>query len=336
MTLIILVVRIMSTSIAPILARYGAAFERLRWVPLGSGGGFSGADLWRGEDAGAPLFALKLWPEAMTAARLEAIHEWMAKASHLTFVPEVVRTPRPPIVEGRVWDLTCWMPGIADFHANPSDLRLVNACEALAQLHRAWRPTSPKFAPCPAIERRLRILADWKQNRERIAQSFTGSPSLARPANETLRRGAEAVARLVEPAERVLSQCLARPVAVQPCLCDLWHDHVLFTGDAVTGIVDYGAMKEDHAAVDLARLLGDLVGEDDAKFELGLNAYRAASAASDVASSFVRLLDRTGIACATIVWLLRFLGNSRTIFKTRAVLDRVARLVARLEAIRVF
>ena len=30
---------------------------------------------------------------------------------------------------------------------------------------------------------------------------------------------------------------------LQPCLCDLWHDHLLFEGDRLAGVVDYRAAK---------------------------------------------------------------------------------------------
>ena len=62
---------------------------------------------------------------------------------------------------------------------------------------------------------------------------------------------------------------------MQPCLCDPWHDHVLFTGDQVSGVIDYGSVKEDHIAVDLARLLGSLVEDDENAWSIGLKAYQS-------------------------------------------------------------
>ncbi len=152
-----------------------------------------------------------------------------------------------------------------------------------------------------------------------------------------LRRAAAVVARLSEPAERALHARSALPPAiVQPCLCDVWHDHILFVGDAVSGIVDYGAMKVDHVAVDLARLLGDLVGEDDVRFERGLAAYREAGGLLDVPDAFVRLLDRTGIVCGIIYWMLRFHVEKRTFSDPRAAISRLEQLLSRGEAIHQF
>src|SRR4029079_8505162 len=65
------------------------------------------------------------------------------------------------------------------------------------------------------------------------------------------------------------------PLPVQPCIRDIWHDHVLFTGNDVTGIIDFGAMDVDTPATDVARLLGSLVGDDEPGWSAGVSAYSA-------------------------------------------------------------
>lgn len=313
-----------------VLARYGAAVSGLRWTA--AGGGFSGAHVWRGDDeSGKPILALKAWPADMPAARLARIHARMKQASHLAFVPAVLRTHDldSVVVEaGRAWDLTRWMPGAADFRANPTPARLANACAALAQLHRAWATFAPTFAPCPAVHRRLHVLADWRQMRPKFASpSACGHPDL----DELIRGAAAAAVRLAEPAERALLLWENRPVTIQPCLCDIRHDHVLFTGDAVTGAIDYGAMKEDNVAVDLARLLGDLEGDDEERFTAGLNAYRGAGGPADPHPGLVRLLDRTGVLCGVVVWLARLAVEGRNYLDPAAVVARLRQLMTRLD-----
>jgi aminoglycoside phosphotransferase (APT) family kinase protein len=135
-----------------------------------------------------------------------------------------------------------------------------------------------------------------------------------------------ALPRWVARAERELAPWTNRPVPVQPCLCDIHHDHVLFTGDVVTGVIDSAAMKVDHPAVDLARLLGDLVPDDRARTAAGLAAYRDAGGATIVTADLVELLDRTGTVCAIANWLIRLRKPAPP-----DVAQRLERLVGRLE-----
>jgi hypothetical protein len=145
-----------------------------------------------------------------------------------------------------------------------------------------------------------------------------------------LHRAWQAVAASANRAERSLREVDGRAVAVQPCLCDVWGEHVLFTGDEVTGIIDYGAAKDDQVAVDLARLLGDLVEDDDERFAAGLAAYRTAGGELEVPDGFVRLLDRTGAVCGAINWLLWLCDVGYDHPDPAAVAARLGRLVERV------
>ena len=76
-----------------------------------------------------------------------------------------------------------------------------------------------------------------------------------------------------------------------------------FDGDRVTGVIDYGAMKIDHPAVDVARLLGSLVEDDLAGWAMGLAAYREVRPLSADEAELARALDVTGTIAAAAVWL---------------------------------
>ena len=47
-------------------------------------------------------------------------------------------------------------------------------------------------------------------------------------------------------------------VTLHPVLRDIWSDHVLFQGEQVSGIIDFGTVRMDEPAADLARMLGSL------------------------------------------------------------------------------
>jgi homoserine kinase type II len=305
-----------------VLARYPDAVARLAWVRLGAAGGFSGATVWRGEFQGQPALALKAWPPGYAATRLVDVHAKMqaARSAGLDFVPAVVAARAgETVVEhaGRAWDVVAWRPGGADFHASPGGAKLSAACAALAALHRAWQPAVPCLAPCPAVARRLTVFADFLHHG--IATDAVAGPLLRRAVSLLPARVAEVVA--------ALRPWAGRPVAVLPCLCDVWHDHVLFDGDRVTGVIDYGALKLDHPATDLARLLGDLVDGDPARVRFALAAYHAAGAPAPVDAELVHLLDRSGVVGGALHWARRASAGE---VLTGAAARRFERLVARL------
>lgn len=305
----------------PILSHYSPAVDGLHWVPVA--GGFSGANVWRGDDpTGIPAFALKAWPTEMTAARLATIHRWMTQAAHLPFMPMVLRTKRGQtlVSQGdRNWDITRWMPG--EPLANPSIAEVEAACEAIARLHLAW-PTE-RNAVCPGVQNRLRILGDF---RERFGTGI-GSLLVSEALRPLVRQAWEVVAARVAWAEQLLRPWENVAVSLRPCVRDLRSEHVLFSQGTVSGIVDFGAMAVDHPAVDLARFLGD-VAEDEPRFAAGLRSYRGL-ANFDEPDEFVRVLRHTGTVCSVIGWLVRL--TVRGAIGEESVTNRLGELIKRVE-----
>lgn len=314
-----------------VLKQYPPSISNLTWHPLGPAGGFSGASVWRGELHGKPLFALKAWPTGFSAEKLRHIHRWMIDArlgGKLDFVPQVWPCNSGQTVAeaaGRVWDVCSWLSGTANFECHPSEERVRAACRAIAELHRVWATRETRIAPCPGVERRLLLLRTFDPDFSPFTIADHELSACLEVTLPTLRRAIPLAIAELEP-------WWNRPGPVQPCPCDIWHDHVLFEGERVTGIIDYGSMKFDHPAVDLARWLGDVVGDDADKFRLGLAAYRDAGGPWDPDYEFVSLLDRTGVICAVIHWWQRLSAPRRPHDRER-VIDRVRKLTARLTAI---
>jgi homoserine kinase type II len=250
-----------------------------------------------------------------------------ARDQGLDFVPALLPTANGDTLvwdHGRLWELTEWLPGRADFHSQPTIARLEAACIALAQLHVCWEPGySQGVSVCPAVVRRLDRLREW-----RALQGSGWWPEARLPVAERAWRV------LPEWAQRTYAelQCwLGASWELQPCLCDLWHDHLLFDGDRLTGLVDYGAVKSDHPAIDLARLLGSLVEDNAEMWRIGLAAYRTVRRLSAEEEQLARVLDRTGTVVGVTNWL-RWLFHERRVFDDPgSALRRLEILVRRME-----
>jgi Ser/Thr protein kinase RdoA (MazF antagonist) len=292
-------------------------------------GGFRGARLWRLE-ASAGDFCCRAWPSDMTEERLAFIHGLLQRARHLPYVPRLVptRTGSSWVEhEGCYWEITTWLPGSADCQQAPSKQRMAAACLALAQLHQAWSDHYGHAAICPAVQRRLATVHEWEQL---LQQGFQPTWSENHALAALSRRAWLVVQARYAGLAPLLRPWLARPVPIQPCLCDIWRAHVLYTGDVVTGIIDYGSAKLDHIAVDLARLLGDLAGNDLELRQAGLEAYARLRPLADWEHQLVDVLDSTGTVIAALNWL-RWLYHDHRVYPNRdAVAERLERIVRRL------
>ena len=306
--------------------------------------GFSGAVIVRvRSDAGG--WCLRGWPpNAPPVERLRGLHRLLAHvhAAGVTQVP----VPRPAIdgdtlveMHGRRWQLEPWQPGTADFHRDSSDLRLENAMAVLAAFHRVawlfrpraderdWFATGARGTPPSVVERRCQ-LGDWRPPAiDRVRQALSGDGSdFARLGREIL----DHAARLATAIAAELDAAAGVPLPLGPCVRDVWHDHLLFTGNEVTGLIDLSASRTDHVAVDLARLLGSLCGDDVRRWDIALNAYRQQRPLSLDELGLVPVLDRSGVLLSGLTWLKRRYLRGEPIADMDRVCVRLKSIVARL------
>jgi len=287
-----------------ILAAYPSAIAAGPWEFISESGGFSGARIWR-SSAG---WRLKATPSASVAQPLSEIHAWMRLAGALDFVPRVAAAHAGvSVLEAGpwLWDIVSWLPGEPLLH-DPTPVRLAAAGRALALVHLAWQSWQPRTGTCPAIERRVLAL-------ERFVPGTSRRDLLVR--------------RLSVQGLDQLAIWKDRTFRLQPCLCDIWTDHVLFEGDRVTGLIDFGSAKIDHPAVDLARLLGDCLGGEPLRWQPLLDAYHTIRPLAPADHALIATLEATGAVVALLTWIERERHRPLTPAETA----RSAKVLARCE-----
>jgi Ser/Thr protein kinase RdoA (MazF antagonist) len=141
-------------------------------------------------------------------------------------------------------------------------------------------------------------------------------------AHETLQKRLPELPELLRPWKDEESQ-------LQYCLCDIWRPHVLFVGDQVSGIVDYGSVKVDHVAGDLGRLLGSWVADDQELWDAGMNAYAGIRALCTEERRLAGVLDRSGTILSLATWLLWLWRDRRTFDDVSRAAERLTWLVER-------
>jgi homoserine kinase type II len=132
--------------------------------------------------------------------------------------------------------------------------------------------------------------------------------------------------RLVEP----LRRASGRDVPLQPCLRDARPEHLLFSGDRVTGLIDFGAMAIENVAADLARLLGDWVGPDTSVRAEALDAYTAVRPLETVEIAMLDVFEDSSALLGAGHWVRWHFLEGRTFPGTSPVAGGIERGLKRL------
>ncbi len=318
--------------IQDVLANYGLA-RSVRITQLGNAGGFSGACITLIEgDTGK--YCLRQWPTSHpTQQRLDWIHRNLLHAGvNGCPVPVPVRTSQGDTFSkhnGHLWELSPWMPGSADFEKAPNSKRLLNAVQKLAEFHQSTAQVQLDFGCSKNMISRVEQLTRFPAEMQSMEDQALQHPSrwIASLYGQ-LRNCAE----LAQPCLHELSQLATQPMVLQPVIRDIWHDHILFTGNEVSGIVDFGAMQMDNVALDLARMLGSLIGDvNDPAGLRALEHYGSFRPLQDTERQSMQWLDRSAVLLGSLNWLRWIVLEERNYDDWQAVQRRVEILYRRLE-----
>lgn len=309
-------------SLGTVLSAFGLPPSQVQVIPAVPG--FSGASVWRVIHQGHE-YALKCWPAGQPALTpLSKIHELteQARRTGLDFIPAVQWTTTGTSVvqhDLHLWDLCSWQHGSPLSETSLS--KLTNAVKSLAQLHAIWRQTNGMQRQfCPAVHLQHQRLASWSQEELQTLRQMTLNKELLATASELFIQH--------RPAALIrLEAWLSRTVFVHYCVGDIWSDHVLFTGEKVTGLIDFGGMRLDHPAQDLARLLGSFSQGCALIRHEALQAYFPKS---EELETLVATLDDSGTVVALGNWLRWVLLENRIFPDVNRVVMRMQLLVKRL------
>ncbi|MDA0283121.1 MAG: phosphotransferase [Planctomycetota bacterium] len=310
-------------------------------------GGFSGASVFKVE-CSEDSYCLRRWQPTYSATpRILAIHQVLelARTHSIGVVPVPLKCQSGSTlaeVDGNFWQLEPWMPGGADFQSVPTEARLKSSMTEIARFHRSvceyapsanaqrwFRPSGE--TPSPTVAERLRMISRY----EGLLAEF--EKALVRESDQRFRELGSRITCLFRAAkDRVRSELklvVQLDVPNQPCIRDLWHDHLLFSADELTGIVDFGAMTTDSVACDLSRLCGSLFADDLSMWQRAIDQYENVRPLTDAEHRLLRPLDRSSVLLSGMTWLNRRYILHSTPQDLPPVCDRLEPIVARLETL---
>jgi len=256
----------MERDLKNVLSKYQAQAQP--WgepAPLGNAGGLSGSQLWRYE-SGLGSLVVRAWPvDGPPPVQLDRVHSWLREASRLGFIPVPIHSLDGRTyteASGRLWEVTPWLPGEADLRRPPSLVRLRAGFVALAVFHQSlalYRVSSPS----PGILLRLDELKSLMQG-GLIRIESTLETAIEDELRSLSHTWVAAVRKLAPSLIDELTRASSIVIERQPILRDARPEHLLFEGNRVTGLVDFGAMGIDTVAADLARLISEWLDPQEA------------------------------------------------------------------------
>ncbi|MEE2685149.1 MAG: phosphotransferase [Planctomycetota bacterium] len=299
---------------------------------LGTAGGFSGARFWQIQQAQED-WGIRRWPrEHPPVSRLRWIHSVLRHSlGHgFSLLPAMRTTPAGESFvreAGFLWECSRWMPGIPALEQDPSPVRIANALDALARFHRSVEDFLPRQdrSPAPAIESRLAFYQSLVDGRFNAIQGRLGQSDwtdLNQRAGKIVDRF-QGLRGQLQP--RLASAACCR-VTLVPCIRDMRPAHVLFVGDQVSSFIDFGAIRIDSVAADVARLLGSITSVGDEQWTRGLEAYQAVRSLDQEEQELVVTLELANRAMAGMQWLRWILVEGRQFEDRQAVIRRLDEL----------
>lgn len=311
--------------------------------------GFSGALIGR-IAAAEQEFALRGWPSgSLPRTRLAGLHHFLRylRQQGLSQVSVPIATIHgPTLVEsfGHWWQLEPWMSGRASFHEDPSAEKVTSAMQVLARLHHlaeryepegesaVWFSVQPSV-PSPGVIERIQLIERWKDTDPQSLRRLMQKSSLPGSMLDLLE---DIVARFHRHADAIqdeLQLLLGVAFRLQPCPRDLWHDHVLFTGDEVTGLIDFGACRSENPMTDLSRLLGSFFPNDPPRWQAAIDSYEQFRPILPEERRLLRAFDRSQRLLAGMMWVQRLTFDVEIPLQTERVRQRLEGIITGLRSL---
>jgi Ser/Thr protein kinase RdoA (MazF antagonist) len=334
-------------AVRAVLAEYGRPWDSTHAVAAPASGGFSGGAVWK-VDVHGRCAALRRWPDDFPRDRLARLHGLLAlfRKRGLLFSPNPLpsRDGASVVKIGRgLWDLCDWIPGepdsggalnLARIHSAVDCLRrthLLSSDPDVARLAQAMDPgeaadalAAGRTAPSLGAIRRLN---EWKRLRTipPSAADCTGDPDQLGPRSlqlaareEVWMNGLDALVKLRLP--------------MKICWRDAHRGNVLFQGDEVAGVVDYGAIGVDAPAADYGRLLGSWLPKEPHRWAPILESAAGGSVDAERLARLSWDFHRSGLVVAMLHWREWLLVERRPFADRSAAYARWRSIVETLES----
>ncbi len=322
---------------AAVLNQYGVNANAVRHLePLANAGGWSGSRLWRVTAQSGDILCLRRWStEHPSPERLAWMHDVLQRvAPNLPIVPTPLRSSAgQTFVEcaGHLWELTDWRPGTANFHAIPTLPRLRAAMQALATFHQLAASLQSQTGIPPTVLDRFSQLNSLSSGGLSVIERAIRSP-LHSELDQRAAQLQTLTTQLLQTSSLLPRLTAIGQLPLSPAIRDIHHDHLLFIGDELTGLIDFGAMRLDTPLTDIARLVGSLAADDRQMRQSAINYYHEIRPLSESDRAHIDLLDESGLLLSAVNWLTWLYVERRDMGPLAPILHRLDTILSRMHS----
>ena len=317
----------MQSTVKAIAARFGINMVSI--APAGATG-FSGASVWKITDDQGGYYSIKHF-SSLSADQLAWIHRVQLHTivCDCDFVARPLRTgDGMSLVQTNdgLWEVCTWMLGEANSAAPISEPRLSHAMKSLAKFHQSAAQVNFDFRPSPGVKTRLDQLAKFNMIIAAIQIKSNQYPMLG----DLLLQLKQVSPTRLNDFSSALRQFENYTFPLQPVIRDLRAEHLLFTDDNLTGLIDFDAMQMESIALDLTRSLGDLIPDDTDRWQSALEAYNSVRPIQAAELELIKILDPINVILSAMNWIKWIVIEGRDFENEIAVEVRLREINQRL------
>ena len=320
----------MHSKVKEIAARFGVNATVVE--PAGVTG-FSGSSVWKIANDQGQHFSVKHF-SSLTADQLAWIHrvqlhtivcdcDFVARPLRIDDGTSSIQTGQ---ANDGLWEICTWMPGEPNTGSAISEQRLSHAMKSLARFHQSAAQVNFDFRPSPGVKLRLDQLASFSKTIAAIQIKSNQYPTL----NDLLMQLKQISPAHLSGFTTALGQFEKHTLPLQPVIRDLRGEHLLFTNDSLTGLIDFDAMQMETIALDLTRSLGDLVPDDAGHWQLALEAYNSVRPIQPAELELIKILDPINVILSAFNWIKWIAIEDRNFENQEAVKVRLKEINERL------
>ncbi len=303
---------------------YGPAFQPVRWPPASASTGFSGAIVYQ-YSAGNQNYALRIWPASeRSLPKLEALTRLLEDIHRqgIAYVAPAVRKTDGTVAtistSGRMIHIEPWLPGESISANSCSAQKLKNIMLALARLHLTAANHVPKqehyswlrpacTGQSASLKHRLNKMEHYLKAGIPVEFGSRSASEEAKNFHQRLQAVFRSQAVLLWDELKIASQ---QNLPLQSVFKDLWRDHILFTKDEVTGMIDPAAFGTDSVLTDMTRLLGSIAGNDWNRWTEAIAIYQTVRPLTQTEQKVIAVFDHSNLLLSAIGCFEKYVSTS--------------------------